>query len=136
MKEIAEFFKLFSDRSRIRLLLLLEKKELCVCQLMGVLDMSQPLISRNLSLLAKAGFLDSKRDGKLMFYKIKKRLPRRESLFLSLLRDSLKDDKVLLNDLKSLKDCSEFQKKTGKCGMETFRAFMEYKKRKGGGRRI
>lgn len=128
MKEITEIFKLLSDESRLRILMLLEKRELCVCQIMGVLNMSQPLISRNISLLAKAGFLSGRRDGKLMFYKVKKNLTKENMLVLSILKELLKDDRVLLKDIKSLKECEEFQKKTGRCDMETLKAFMKQKK--------
>jgi DNA-binding transcriptional ArsR family regulator len=135
MKEITEIFKLLSDESRLRILMLLEKRELCVCQIMGVLNMSQPLISRNLSLLAKAGFLAGRREGKLMFYRIKKNLARKNLLILSVLKELLKDDKVLIKDFKSLKECEDFQKRTGKCDMETFKAFMKQKKKKRSGGR-
>jgi len=135
MKEITEIFKLLSDESRLRILMLLEKRELCVCQIMGVLNMSQPLVSRNLSLLAKAGFLSGRREGKLMFYRIKRNLTKKNLLILSVLKELLKDDRVLLKDFRSLKECEEFQKKTGKCDMETFKAFMKQKIRKRSGRK-
>ncbi|MCL4537552.1 MAG: metalloregulator ArsR/SmtB family transcription factor [Nitrospirae bacterium] len=135
MKEITEIFKLLSDESRLRILMLLEKRELCVCQIMGVLNMSQPLVSRNLSLLAKSGFLAGRREGKLMFYRIKRNLTKKNLLILSVLKELLKDDRVLLKDFRSLKECEEFQKKTGKCDMETFKAFMKQKIRKRSGRK-
>ena len=103
MKEITEIFKLLSDESRLRILMLLEKSELCVCQIMGVLNMSQPLVSRNHSLLAKAGFLSGRREGKLMFYRIKRNLTKKNLLILSVLKELLKDDRVLLKDFRSLK---------------------------------
>ncbi|MGD0281926.1 MAG: metalloregulator ArsR/SmtB family transcription factor [Dissulfurispiraceae bacterium] len=130
MREVLDLIKLLSDQSRLRILLLLTKKELCVCQIMGVLNMSQPLVSRNLSLLLKAGFLKDRRDGKLMFYKIKKVLPGKHQQFLALLHELLKDDTTLKKDLRSLGECTEFQKQTGRCDMETLKAFMRYKKRK------
>ena len=135
MREVLDIIKLLSDQSRLRILLLLTKKELCVCQIMGVLNMSQPLISRNLSLLLKAGFLKDRRDGKLMFYSIKKTLPGKHLLFLSLLNDLLKDDRTLKRDLGSLQDCTEFQKQTGRCDMQTLKEFMHYKKWKSGSSR-
>lgn len=130
MKEITDIFKLLSDESRIRILMLLEKRELCVCQIMGVLNMSQPLISRNLSLLAKSGFISGRREGKLIFYRIKKKLTKKNMLVLSVLKELLKNDSILLRDIKSLKECEDFQKETGKCDMETFKAFMEHKRKK------
>ncbi len=135
MKEITEIFKLLSDKSRLRILMLLEKRELCVCQIMGVLNMSQPLVSRNLSLLAKSGFLAGRREGKLMFYRIKRNLTKKNLLILSVLKELLKDDRVLQRDVRSLKECQDFQKRTGKCDIETFKAFMKQKIRKRSGRK-
>lgn len=129
MRILCDTFKLTSDSSRVRIIMLLDKKELCVCQLMGVLVMAQPLVSRNLSLLYKAGFLDDRRDGKLTFYKLKKKLPRPLSCMMKVLRECLRNNETLKNDRKSLSDCAEFQKKTGRCDMETFLQYMRKKRR-------
>ncbi len=129
MKNAVRLFKLFSDETRVRILMLLSRRELCVCQIMGVLGISQPLVSRNLSLLNNAGLLDERREGKLVFYSLKKHPSPVASNILSALKSELKEDRKLLEDLKSLSDCSEFQKLTGKCDMKTFLSFME--KRKG-----
>ncbi len=110
-------------------MLLLDNRELCVCQMMGVLEMSQPLVSRNLSLLSKAGLLEARRDGKMMYYRRKKTLPGPLASLVKLLRKALGDDETHTRDLQSLGDCAEYQKKTGKCNMETFLEFMEQKKR-------
>ncbi len=128
MREVLDIIKLFSDESRLRILLLLLKKELCVCQIMGVLDMSQPLVSRNLSLLLRAGFLKDRREGKLMFYRTKIILPKKQRLFLAAVNELLQDDKTLKKDLRSLQDCNEFQKQTGRCDMVTLKAFMRYRR--------
>jgi ArsR family transcriptional regulator len=130
MNYIADIFKLLSDETRIRILMLLTRKELCVCQLMGVLGISQPLVSRNLSLLSNAGFLDERRDGKLIFYSIRKNITPVLAKILDILLDELRDDVTFRSDLDSLKDCAEFQKKTGKCDMKTFLKFMEKKRKK------
>lgn len=129
MRLLTDIFKLLADTSRIRILLLLSQKELCVCQIMGVLGMSQPLVSRNLSLLFKAGFLDDRRDGKMMFYRVREKLPLPLARLMALLQDELRDNPQFKNDLKSLKDCTEYQKKTGKCSMETYLAYMQQKQR-------
>ncbi|MFO0754671.1 MAG: metalloregulator ArsR/SmtB family transcription factor [Thermodesulfovibrionales bacterium] len=132
MRKALELFKVLSDESRLRLIMLLEQKELCVCQMMGVLTLSQPLVSRNLSLLVRSGFLQVRREGKLMFYRVRSSLPRTHRRALSLVRELLKEDEILLQDRDSLQDCTEFQKRTGKCDMETFKEFMEYRKKKRG----
>jgi DNA-binding transcriptional ArsR family regulator len=130
MKDVARLLKLLSDETRLRILMLLARKKLCVCQLMGVLGISQPLVSRNLSLLSGAGLLDERREGKLAFYSLRKRLAPLESGFLSVLKSGLKGDKRLEDDLKSLSDCNEFQKMTGKCDMKTFLSFMKQRRAK------
>ncbi len=68
MKEIAIIFKALSDDTRLRVIKLLQERELCVCELMQVLDMSQPRISRHMSVLKNAGFVDDRREGKWVHY--------------------------------------------------------------------
>jgi ArsR family transcriptional regulator len=130
MKNLVTMMKLLSDETRMRIIMLLTQRELCVCQLMAVLGVSQPLISRNLSLLSTAGFLQERREGKLVFYSLRKKQAPAASILLSLLKDELKGTTRMLDDLKSLRDCHAFQKKTGTCDMKTLRGFMEEQKRK------
>jgi len=129
MKTVIEIFKLLTDEQRIRILMLLMKKELSVCQLMGIIVASQPLISRNLSLLYRGGFLAERRDGKLRFYSIRKDLSEDRKAVLDLLSAYLKSDTRYNDDLETLKECSEFQKKMGRCDMKTLTAFMNRRKK-------
>jgi len=131
MREITELLKIISDRTRLRILMLLQKKELCVCQLMAVLGISQPLVSRNLSLLIRSGFLEDRREGKMIFYKINTRAQKNQTLLIKMLKKLLANDKTLKKDIKSLSECSEYQKKTGKCGLKAYVEYMEDKKRSG-----
>jgi DNA-binding transcriptional ArsR family regulator len=128
MKKILEVFKLLTDEHRVRILLLLERKELSVCQLMGIIGASQPLISRNLSLLYKGGFLAERRSGKLRFYSISRDIPQEMRAAIDLLRDSLKTDTRYREDIETLKECAAFQKRVGRCDMKTLQEFMELKK--------
>ena len=130
MKKITETFKLLTDELRVRILMLLDKKELSVCQLMGITGASQPLVSRNLSILYKGGFLDERRAGKLRFYSISKDLLKDKTALIDLVRIQLKNNERYRGDLVTLKECSEFQKKKGTCDMKTLQEFIEWKKRK------
>ncbi len=130
MKSMASIFKVLGDENRLRILMVLDRKELCVCQLMAIIGQSQPLISRNLSILNNAGFLDERKEGKLRFYRIKKNLGNTQAELMAMLRRLLKDDDMLLKDLETLKECNEFQKKTGRCDMKTFREFQRWRQRK------
>lgn len=119
---------MLADHSRVRILMLLCGRELCVCQIMGVLGMSQPLVSRNLSLLLKGGYLDDRREGKMMFYSLRKHLPQPQQSLMELLKQELSGSIQMKDDLNSLKDCTEYQKKSGKCDMETYLAYMRKRK--------
>ncbi|MDH4027584.1 MAG: metalloregulator ArsR/SmtB family transcription factor [Nitrospirota bacterium] len=130
MKNTLDTFKLLTDELRVRILILLDKKELSVCQLMGISGASQPLVSRNLSLLYRGGFLDERRDGKLRFYSIKKDITDEKKAVLDLLRIMVRSEMRYEEDMNTLKECSEFQKKTGRCDMKTLREFMEWKKKR------
>lgn len=130
MKDVLRILKLLSDETRLRIVMILMRRELCVCQIMAVLGISQPLISRNLALLDDAGLLNERREGKLVFYSLRKDLPQFISRLIKSISEELKDDEVTLVDLETLKDCYEYQKKSGRCDMKTFLAFMEEQRKK------
>lgn len=129
MKAMIDIFKLLTDEQRIRILMLMMVKELSVCQLMGIIGASQPHISRSLSLLYKGGFLQERRDGKLRFYSIRKDLSDDRRAVLDLLSAHIKSAARYEDDLATLKECTEFQEKMGKCDMKTLTAFMNRRKK-------
>lgn len=66
---LVNLFKILSDETRLRIMVLLFREELCVCQLEGILDVSQPNISKHLSKLRDVGFVKDERKEKFIFYK-------------------------------------------------------------------
>jgi DNA-binding transcriptional ArsR family regulator len=129
MKNLGQMFRLLSDQTRLRMLLLLDKKELCVCQIMGILGISQPLVSRNLSLLSRGGFLEDRREGKLMYYRTTRQLDDAHKKIYDYIKEMLRNDETVFTDLNTLIDCTEFQKQEGRCDMETFNKFLEKRKK-------
>lgn len=72
MNDLARIFKALADPIRIRIILLLESEgELCVCDLMAVLDLPQSTVSRHLAYLKRSGWLDGRRQGAWMYYRIR-----------------------------------------------------------------
>ena len=63
-------FRAFSDRTRLRILHLLLGGELCVCDLVRVLEISQPKISRHLAYLRRSGLVEARKDGLWMHYQL------------------------------------------------------------------
>jgi ArsR family transcriptional regulator len=70
MKMTARIFKALSDETRLRILSLLLDGELCVCDLMAVLQLPQSTVSRHLSYLKNAGWVEDRRCGVWMYYSI------------------------------------------------------------------
>jgi ArsR family transcriptional regulator len=68
--DLALLFAAFADRTRLRLLNLMNGKEVCVCYFAEILGQSQPKISRHLAYLRRAGIVAARREGKWMHYKI------------------------------------------------------------------
>jgi ArsR family transcriptional regulator len=64
------FFTALADRTRLRILNLIGRDELCVCFFVEILDELQPKISRHLAYLRKAGLVSARRDGKWMHYRV------------------------------------------------------------------
>lgn len=68
--DLALFFAALSDTTRLRLLNLMNGREVCVCYFVEVLGQGQPKISRHLAYLRKAGIVAARREGKWMHYRI------------------------------------------------------------------
>ena len=68
--DLAELFKVFGDSTRIRILFVLFKAEVCVCDLAKVLNMTQSAISHQLRILKQNKLVKSRREGKSIFYSL------------------------------------------------------------------
>jgi len=66
----SRFFKALADETRLRILKLLEVREMCVCEVMVALDLTQPTASHHLGILENAGLVRDKKDGKWVFYRV------------------------------------------------------------------
>lgn len=68
--DLAELFRIFGDSTRIRILYALFEAEMCVCDIAGVLGMTQSAISHQLRALKNARLVKGRRDGKTVFYSL------------------------------------------------------------------
>lgn len=100
--DLALLFAALSDRTRLRLLNLMDGREVCVCYFVEILGQGQPKISRHLAYLRRAGIVAARREGKWMHYKIV--APPSQGA-AKILRESLavlKQDKAMQADLHRL----------------------------------
>lgn len=70
--DIIEVLKTLSDSTRLRILVLLTRGELCVCDITDVLNLPQSTVSRHMSRLKLTGLVADKRKGKWVYYQLNK----------------------------------------------------------------
>ena len=70
LNRLADFFKVFADPTRIRILSVLLCSETCVCDIAQLLGMTQPAISHQLRMLKQMDLVRARREGKTVFYSL------------------------------------------------------------------
>ncbi len=70
MKQALQVFGALSDENRVRMLFALRHGELCVCQLIELMGLSPSTVSKHLSILRDAGLLDSRKEGRWVYYRL------------------------------------------------------------------
>lgn len=103
MQELLNITKALADESRMRVLTWLRDGEMCLCQIVAMLQLAPSTVSRHMAVLQQAGLVVTRKDGRWMFY----RLPGREAS--ASIRQTLKwldklveQDADLSDDLKRL----------------------------------
>lgn len=70
MKRLSRIFKALGDEKRLSILRLINSREMCVCEIMAALDLTQPTASHHLGILERSGLAQERRDGRWVFYSI------------------------------------------------------------------
>ncbi|MFH1669986.1 MAG: metalloregulator ArsR/SmtB family transcription factor [Patescibacteria group bacterium] len=70
MKETANAFKALAEQNRLEILTQLMRGEQCVCKLQEAIDLPQNLLSHHLSVLRTAGLVNSRKEGKWVYYSL------------------------------------------------------------------
>jgi len=65
---LAEFFKVFGDMTRVRILHALSEEELCVCDIAAILDMTHSAVSHQLRILKQSKLVKPRKSGKMVYY--------------------------------------------------------------------
>lgn len=96
--------KALADENRVRVLLALRGGELCVCQITELFGLAASTISKHLSILYQAGLVDSRKDGRWIYYSLPAKgasRPAREAI--GLVARSLEKDSLTVEDAARLK---------------------------------
>ena len=100
MKELERLLKAVADKNRIRILKLLEKKKMCVCELSFLLGITQPSTSRHLRKLESSGLIEDEQDGLWTNYFLPAAGRSYVKTILTNIHSWLNDDPVIKSDRK------------------------------------
>lgn len=103
MSYLIDFFKLTSDETRLRIIILLAQEELCVCEICGILNLTQPKVSKHLSKLRDMRFVVDERREKFIFYSLNLK-DETIKIFVRSIVDHIDEYQQLSKDSKSLAD--------------------------------
>lgn len=103
MRATLRITKALADLQRLRIIMMLESGELCVCQIVAVLGLAPSTVSKHLSILADAGLVDCRKDGRWSYYSV----PNKTSgvsvkQVLRWLSEALEKDHIAMDDKKKL----------------------------------
>jgi ArsR family transcriptional regulator len=106
MKDTIKIFKALSDPTRVRILLLLRRRDLCVCELVYVLGMEQSRVSHHMRVLREAELAEDVREGRWIIYRIPGTARGLvDGLFGEALRERTEGTSEAIGDLRRLEDC-------------------------------
>jgi len=116
--DLINVLKALSHENRIRILNLLRKKELCVCELENIMRVNQSNVSRHLNKLKQSELIKSKQEAQWVFYYLNEELIKKHMFINKIITDELdelkvcqEDNKRLINYDKSDLTCEDISKK-------------------------
>jgi len=102
LKEQEKILKALADKNRIRIIKMLQKKSLCVCEIKDVLNLANSTVSKHLSILREAGLIVDWKDGKWINYKINPEPEALVSNALLYIQLQIENDETIKKDRKKI----------------------------------
>lgn len=99
VEKTSELLKLLGDKTRLTIFSLLKIRELCVCEITTLLDVSQPAISQHLRKLKLLNLVNERKKGQWVYYSL--RAPHKDDKMLKAIIDQLPDLTYMINSLDS-----------------------------------
>lgn len=106
LKEASKVLKSLSEENRLRIVLMLLKRDMCVCEINQLLNIALSTISAHLKNLKYAGIIEDSKDGRWVVYKLTEDPNIRE--IVNFLYKKLKDDELIKKDLEMVDKVSRY----------------------------
>jgi len=102
-REYVNVFKALSDPNRIRIVKMLSERELCMCEVRELLNLSNSTVSQHLTVLRDANLLLDSKDGKWVNFRLNDKSENRFiRSIIALIKNSFDDDEKVQKDLKKV----------------------------------
>ena len=113
MREIMDTLKALADANRLRALCALQDGELCVCQLIALLELAPSTVSKHLTILRAARLVESRKDGRWMYYRLARefKTPSADKLLVLLFKDMRQTPRIIEDRRKLKRICGEDMEK-------------------------
>ncbi len=121
MHDLMAVIKALADETRVRVVMALQGRELCVCQMVGLTELAPSTVSKHMSILKQARLVESRKQGRWMFYRLADAdVPPAASEAVALLSRRLADDPRIRQDTQRLNqilklDREELCRRQSKC---------------------
>ena len=114
MHRAVTFAKALADPTRLRVLALLRKRELCVCEICDALELTQSTLSTHLTVLRDASLVRTRKEGQWIYYGVEAKQRHPLDIFFEHHQAELNRDKRLQRDAKRMKERMELREH-GRC---------------------
>jgi ArsR family transcriptional regulator len=105
MFEFLNITKALAEENRLRILLALDGRELCVCQIIELLELAPSTVSKHMTVLRQARLVNGHKDGRWMYYRLANgRAPIQVQEAIAWVKKSLIKDECIRKDAKRLKE--------------------------------
>ena len=114
MDELNQLGQAIADSTRIRILVALLRSELCVCELVDALEISQSTLSSHLQVLRQTGMVRTRKEGRWIYYYLEKRKAALMNALFSLFKKDIGRDPGLVRDAQRI-DRRLVMREDGRC---------------------
>jgi DNA-binding transcriptional ArsR family regulator len=104
MREFLAVMKAFADENRLRIMLALQNRELCLCQIVELLGLANSTVSRHMSILYQARLVDVRKDGRWSYFRLAETQYVEATEVLGTAVRALSRDPIVKSDKKRLKE--------------------------------
>ena len=123
IESMVKCLRALGDENRLRILMLLRERELCVLEVVGALEISQPLASSHLAVLREAGLATARREGRRIRYRLSEEAKRGgKHLLLKQVAEAIAAEPLIAADRDRIAECVAFRGSAA-CDTKTLASF-------------